>query len=77
MNWWREEIVEDGDESPVGIVRCTDKDETRVCLATAGLGHPLFGSRYQVAPPSADELCGLVAASREQLGQRAVQAEAS
>ena len=70
LNWWRDHMVGDGDQPPVGLLLCSDKDETKVHYATAGLDHQLFVSRYQVALPSPAELQRLVEADRALLEQR-------
>lgn len=75
LNWWRDHMLGDGDQPPVGLVLCSDKDETKVHYATAGLDHQLFVSRYQVALPSPDELQRLVEADRALLEQRRDSAE--
>ena len=70
LNWWRDHMVGDGDQPPVGLLLCSDKDETKVHYATAGLDHQLFVSRYQVALPSVDQLQRLVEADRAMIEQR-------
>lgn len=74
LNWWRDHMVGDGDQPPVGLLLCSDKDETKVHYATAGLDHQLFVSRYQVALPSADALQRLIEADRARIEQRAAAA---
>ena len=44
------------DNPPVGVILCSDKNQTKVQFATAGLDNQLFVSRYLVALPSAEEL---------------------
>ena len=70
LNWWREHMLVEGDQPPVGLVLCSDKDETKVHYATAGLDHQLFVSRYLVALPSPEDLQRLVEADRALLEQR-------
>ena len=69
LNWWRDHMLIEGDQSPVGLILCSDKDETKVHYATAGLDHQLFVSRYLVALPSPEELQRLVEADRALLEQ--------
>jgi predicted nuclease of restriction endonuclease-like (RecB) superfamily len=75
LNWWRDKMLVDGDQPPVGLVLCSDKDETKVHYATAGLDHELFVSRYQVVLPSPEDLRSLVEADRALLDQRRVSEE--
>ena len=53
------------DNPPVGVILCSDKDQTKVQFATAGLDNQLFVSRYLVALPSAEELRKFVENDRE------------
>ncbi len=53
-----------GDNPPVGIILCSDRDGTEVEFATAGIDNQLFVSRYLVALPSADQLRKLLESDR-------------
>ncbi len=64
-------MMSPGDQPPVGILLCSDKDETKVEYATAGLSQKLFVSRYLVALPSAEQLKQFVERDRAQLEQAA------
>ena len=48
--------MQEGDNPPVGILLCTDKGETMVKYATAGLEHSVFVHKYLVQLPSQEEL---------------------
>jgi hypothetical protein len=58
-------LVLRNDNPPVGIILCSDKDQTKVEFATAGLDNQLFVSRYLVALPSAEELSKFIERDRE------------
>lgn len=45
LNWWKTNAMEDGDNPPVGIILCSDRDEAAVEFATAGMDQKLFVSR--------------------------------
>lgn len=60
LNFWKAEMMIEGDQPPVGLILCTDKKETRVDYATAGLDHHLFVSRYLVALPKPEDLQHLI-----------------
>ncbi|HMO64211.1 MAG TPA: PDDEXK nuclease domain-containing protein [Verrucomicrobiota bacterium] len=64
LNFWKAEMMQPGDEPPVGLILCTDKKETRVDYATAGLDRQLFVSRYLVALPKPEELERLIETDR-------------
>ncbi len=71
LQWWKDHMLGASDQPPVGLILCSDKDETKVHYATAGLDHQLFVSRYQVALPSVEALQHLVETDRALLDQRA------
>lgn len=56
LNWWKKNGMEQGDNLPVGIILCSDREKTEVEFATAGMDNKLFVSRYLVALPSAEQL---------------------
>lgn len=60
LNYWKDQVMQPGDEPPVGLILCTDKNQTRVDYATPGLDHQLFVSRYLVALPSVETLQRLI-----------------
>ncbi len=64
LNYWKEQMVQPGDQPPVGLLLCTDKDQTKVEYATGGLDHQLFVSRYLVALPKPEQLERLIEADR-------------
>ncbi len=41
----------DGDNPPVGILLCTDKNQSLIKYALAGMDNHLFVSKYQLALP--------------------------
>lgn len=45
-----------GDNPPVGILLCTDKDQEHVEFATAGIDDKVFVSKYLVGLPGKLEL---------------------
>jgi len=60
LNFWKAEMMAEGDQPPIGLLLCTDKDQTKVEYATGGLDHQLFVSRYLVALPSVETLQRLI-----------------
>ncbi len=56
LNWWKENGIEPGDNPPVGILLCSERDQTKVEFATAGMDNKLFVSRYLVNLPSVEQL---------------------
>ena len=56
VNWFKANMMTQGDNPPVGILLCSDKDGAEVEFATAGMDQKLFVSRYLDALPSVDQL---------------------
>ena len=56
LNYYKEEVMQEGDNPPVGILLCTDKGETTVKYATAGVDENIFVQKYMLNLPSKEEL---------------------
>jgi len=67
LNYWKANEVAEGDNPPVGLLLCSDKDATKVEYATAGLDRQVFVSRYLVALPSPEQLRELIETDRAAL----------
>lgn len=70
LNYWKDQMMADGDQPPVGLLLCADKDSTRVKYSTAGLPHDLFVSRYLVALPKPETLEALLEQDRALIAQQ-------
>lgn len=67
VRWYKEHIMSDGDNPPIGILLCTDKDHALMEYALAGMDNQLFVSKYQLALPKKEELQQFIEAKlREQ-----------
>lgn len=64
LNYWKAEVMADGDQPPVGLLLCTGKDQTKVEYATGGMDQQLFVSRYLVALPKPEDLERLIETDR-------------
>lgn len=60
LNYWKDQMMAEGDNPPVGLILCTDSDQTKVQYATSGIDHQLFVSRYLIALPKPEELEALI-----------------
>jgi len=67
VNWCKANMMSEGDNPPVGIILCSDKDGAEVEFATAGMDQKLFVSRYLVALPSVEKLRRFLEADRERI----------
>lgn len=56
LNYYKKEVMEPGDNLPVGILMVTDKNKALVEYATAGMDNQLFVSKYLVQLPSKEQL---------------------
>jgi len=56
LNYYRQEVMPEGDSLPVGLILCTDRERVHVEYATAGLDNQVFVSRYLLALPSVEQL---------------------
>jgi predicted nuclease of restriction endonuclease-like (RecB) superfamily len=64
LNYWKREVTSPEDNPPVGLLLCSDKDQTKVEYAIGGLDQQLFVSRYLVALPKPNEIERLVERDR-------------
>jgi len=67
LNWWKAHAMETGDNPPIGIILCSERENVAVEFATAGIDNKLFVSRYLTALPSADKLRAFLEADRERI----------
>ncbi|MDR1092409.1 MAG: PDDEXK nuclease domain-containing protein [Prevotella sp.] len=51
LNYYKDNEMSEGDNPPVGIILCPDKDDTLVKYSTAGMDDQLFVSKYLVKLP--------------------------
>lgn len=56
VNYYRKHEMAVGDNPPIGLRLCTDKDHALVEYALGGMDENLFVSTYKVALPKAEEL---------------------
>jgi len=68
VTWYREHMMAEGDNPPVGLLLCTDRDHTLVEYATASMDNRLFVSKYQLELPSKEELQKFLETMRREFG---------
>ena len=56
LNYFRKNEMTEGDNPPVGIILCADKDDSLVEYATTGLAYDVFVSKYLVRLPDKEVL---------------------
>lgn len=56
LNYYRKHEISEGDNPPVGIILCADKNDALVEYTTTGLSNEVFVSKYLVQLPSKETL---------------------
>ncbi|MDL2328286.1 PDDEXK nuclease domain-containing protein [Desulfosarcina sp. OttesenSCG-928-A07] len=56
VSWYRKNMMTQGDNPPVGILLCTDKNQSLVEYALAGMDNHLFVSKYLLELPTKEEM---------------------
>ena len=56
VSWYRKNMMTEGDNPPVGILLCTQKDHALVEYALAGIDNGLFVSKYLLELPKKEEM---------------------
>lgn len=66
LNYYRKNEMTEGDNPPVGIILCADKDDALAEYATAGLENDLFVSKYMLQLPDKQTLVNFIKAELKQ-----------
>lgn len=56
LNYVRRELNKKGDNEPIGIVLCTDKNKVQIEYAISGISNKMFVSKYKLYLPTKEEL---------------------
>ncbi len=56
VNYLADNVAREGENRPIGVILCTDKDASEVHYATAGIEDSVFVSRYLAQLPSEEQL---------------------
>jgi predicted nuclease of restriction endonuclease-like (RecB) superfamily len=56
VSWYRKNMMTDGDNPPVGILLCTEKNHVLAEYALAGMDNHLFVSKYQLELPDKETM---------------------
>lgn len=60
LNYYRENEMTEGDNPPVGLILCADKDDSLVRYATNGISNEMFVSKYKLQLPDQKALLDLI-----------------
>lgn len=69
VSWYRKNMMTEGDNPPVGILLCTDKNHALVEYALAGMDNHLFVSKYLLELPGKEEMENFIEAQYRELGE--------
>jgi predicted nuclease of restriction endonuclease-like (RecB) superfamily len=67
LNYLKAEETAEGEHPPLGILLCSDKNDSHVEYALGGLSNRTFVSRYLPYIPTEEELAGFLRRTRRQL----------
>lgn len=70
LNYAREHWVHDGENPPVGLILCAQKDEAVARYALDGLPNKVMAAEYRTALPDEDLLASEIDRTRQALGVR-------
>ena len=56
LNYYAMEVNDEGDNPPIGIILCTDKDSLTAEYALGGLSNQIFASKYTLCLPDKEQL---------------------
>jgi len=56
VSWYKMNMMTKGDNPPIGILLCTQRDRTLVEYALAGMDNGLFVSKYQLELPKKEDM---------------------
>ena len=56
LNYYSREVNEKGDNEPIGVILCADKDEITAEYALGGLSNQVFASKYVYQLPDKEQL---------------------
>lgn len=56
LNYVKKELNKVGDNEPIGIILCTEKDKVQVEYSIAGMSNKMFVSKYKLYLPTKEEL---------------------
>lgn len=68
VNWYRQHMMTEGDNPPVGILLCTDKNRALVEYALAGMDNSLFVSKYLLELPKREEMQAFIEQQVKEIG---------
>jgi hypothetical protein len=69
VSWYRQHMMSEGDNPPVGILLCTDKNHALAEYALAGMDNSLFVSKYLLELPRKEEMQAFIESQVKEIGE--------
>ena len=69
VSWYKRNMMTEGDNPPVGILLCTQKDHALVEYALAGVNNQVFVSKYQLELPKKEDLLRFLEEQMREVGE--------
>jgi len=70
VTWYRKHMMGEGDNPPIGLLLCTQKDHALVEYALAAIDNRLFVSKYQLELPSKEDLQKFIEEKRREVEEK-------
>ncbi len=70
VSWYKQNMMTEGDNPPVGLLLCTQKDHPLVEYALAGMDNRLFVSKYQLELPKTEMLTSFLKEQMKELDKK-------
>ncbi len=67
VSWYRQHMMSAGDNQPIGILLCTDKNHVLAEYALAGMDNSLFVSKYLLELPKKEEMQAFIEEQTKEL----------
>jgi len=68
VSWYKKNMMSEGDNPPVGILLCTDKNHALAEYALAGMDNNLFVSKYLLDLPKKEEMQAFIEEQVKEIG---------
>ncbi len=68
VSWYRRHMMTDGDNPPIGILLCADKNQSLAEYALAGMDNQLFVSKYLMELPGKEEMQTFIEEQMKDIG---------
>ncbi|MDD3694608.1 MAG: PDDEXK nuclease domain-containing protein [Lentisphaeria bacterium] len=68
VSWYRQHMMNEDDNPPIGILLCTNKNHALVKYALAGMDNSLFVSKYLLELPKKEEMQAFIESQVKEIG---------